>query len=48
MAQKKMVSIRLTPETIKKIDEKAKKEQRARTNYIEFIITRHAEEKDRS
>jgi len=45
MSQKKMVSIRLTPETIKKIDEKRKSEQRTRTNYIEYIVTLHAEGK---
>ena len=45
MSQKKMVSIRLTPETIKKIDAMAEKALRARTNYIEYIVTLHAEGK---
>jgi len=45
---KKMISIRLEESIIKKIDEKAKMENRARTNYIETVVIRHAEGNDKS
>ena len=45
---KKNYTFRLDPELVKKIDEKAKKEKRSRTNLIEFAVSIFLEKNDPS